>query len=1089
MPANSHLLNLGEALWSGQSITSANGRFTLEYQADGNLVLYKNFWNAPRAWIWDSETHGTPAHVCSFQTDGNLVLYTPGGEAVWDSGTWVAPRGNRVVVQDDGCLVINRIDGVPIWRRGYSHGGFAPMGPQATGDNMTYGQALYRGQKLHSQNGSFTLHFREDGNLVLNKNLVAGPVRLWQSGTSSPTAEVLMFRAADRTLAMYREDGQVIWTQPLHGASRLIVCNDGNLAAVRADETTITWETQTNPHPVPNYPTACSTDRLNPGQLLRPGEWIRSPNGVYTLYYQPADGHLVLYRNNRDTPWTAFWGSGTAGHEAGVCALNLDGTFVVYDREGRVGFSTRTAAGGVTRLQLQDDGNLVLYAGAEQAVWASNTARPPVPPYGPTATGARMLRGEIIYPGRRLATGDWIYSLEISRTLGLVLYRLTGIDKRALWSLPELRDQLADQLMLRPDGNLVVYRSDGAVLWTSNTAGQGGVRLVLHASGNLALEREDGSVAWQTGTGLPSGPAAQGNLLAPGQTLAPGASIHSTDARYTLTYQADGNLVLYKNFVASPRAAVWASGTSHRPGVVHLGTDGNLAVYDFLAAVRWQTGTGAVAVEGLRVQDDGNLVLYGGGGVLWASGTVQPEFAGTLVERWAPEVRLHPDDAYRPASVDWYLPRVRLEYDGDTLLDVGEVNPQSMTSQSWALQKSAAGYPTDFYLHMPHDSTRAGHLASAKCYAHEIVLPDGGRDLQYWFFYPYNGDLTTEAEVVVSLLVGALLPVLQPALAVAAVASRIEHEADWEHVTVRLNAQGEMTRMYLSAHDGEGGWFEADQIQRNEHGRPIVWSALDSHASYRMVGSHHRAWYADIFVPDETADGGPKWNTWERLELLRPEQPEKQPWLRFSGLWGQMGELSMTNGPRGPMFQASWHGDREEDGPDPQKGWMQFRSEDDGGGELVGRTTDAAGQVIRILDRFGWTNDQARSLELLGVRAGTIVTVYNDSDGAADPGRSRIEVKRDLTGRVLVTDFQEAKENEDFKLTVLNGGELNGKVSRVTVQRVDDPYLPSYPGGGGGTGGDPDRPPVQQNSMPTDPTEPEDLESTQPTEEEVLAEV
>ena len=30
------------------------------------------------------------------------------------------------------------------------------------------------------------------------------------------------------------------------------------------------------------------------------------------------------------------------------------------------------------------------------------------------------------------------------------------------------------------------------------------------------------------------------------------------------------------------------------------------------------------------------------------------------IERFAPEVHLHPDDSYRPASVDWYLDRTRL---------------------------------------------------------------------------------------------------------------------------------------------------------------------------------------------------------------------------------------------------------------------------------------------------------------------------------------------------------------------------------------------------------------------------------------------
>src|SRR5881296_2271727 len=61
------------------------------------------------------------------------------------------------------------------------------------------------------------------------------------------------------------------------------------------------------------------------------------------------------------------------------------------------------------------------------------------------------------------------------------------------------------------------------------------------------------------------------------------------------------------------------------------------------------------------------------------------------VIRFAPELRLHPDDKYLPTSVPWFLDRVRMRrhrkyFPDENWLDVGEVNVQSLVAQvakSW----------------------------------------------------------------------------------------------------------------------------------------------------------------------------------------------------------------------------------------------------------------------------------------------------------------------------------------------------------------------------------------------------------------------
>jgi hypothetical protein len=106
------ILNPGESLRRGGRKSSPNGRFHLDMQQDGNLVLYRTDDNKP---IWHTDTwarvFGTHygGDIVIMQTDGNLVVYSQDTidrqMAIWDSKT--NGRGeNYLRVQDDGNLVI-----------------------------------------------------------------------------------------------------------------------------------------------------------------------------------------------------------------------------------------------------------------------------------------------------------------------------------------------------------------------------------------------------------------------------------------------------------------------------------------------------------------------------------------------------------------------------------------------------------------------------------------------------------------------------------------------------------------------------------------------------------------------------------------------------------------------------------------------------------------------------------------------------------------------------------------------------------------------------------------------------------------------
>ena len=122
------ILASGASLTPTQTIKSCNGIYTLAFQGDGNVVLYKGALSIPNA-LWSTRTNGMPAAMLVMQGDGNLVLYKAGVQsnatALWASGsippTWKTGGGTfgkpgYLAVQGDGNLVIYATtDGSVMW--------------------------------------------------------------------------------------------------------------------------------------------------------------------------------------------------------------------------------------------------------------------------------------------------------------------------------------------------------------------------------------------------------------------------------------------------------------------------------------------------------------------------------------------------------------------------------------------------------------------------------------------------------------------------------------------------------------------------------------------------------------------------------------------------------------------------------------------------------------------------------------------------------------------------------------------------------------------------------------------------------------
>lgn len=123
---------------------------------------------------------------------------------------------------------------------------------------------------------------------------------------------------------------------------------------------------------------ALTKNTLSVGQRLNEGQSLTSSNGVYFVTMQ-GDGNLVVYRRGGAGGNEAIWWSRTAGACCGGFSLVMQGD------NNLVMYSSRKASGGAVwssrsicrstpaRAVMQNDGNFVIYAGDNSAIWASGT--------------------------------------------------------------------------------------------------------------------------------------------------------------------------------------------------------------------------------------------------------------------------------------------------------------------------------------------------------------------------------------------------------------------------------------------------------------------------------------------------------------------------------------------------------------------------------------------------------------------------------------------------------------------------------------------------------------------------------------------
>jgi hypothetical protein len=224
-----------------------------------------------------------------------------------------------------------------------------------------------------------------------------------------------------------------------------------------------------------------------------------------------------------------------------------------------------------------------------------------------SARSSTLVPGAVLKRGEERRSPNRKYRLVMRRNGDLVLARSRG---RVLWS-SQTAGHPGAHAKLRRNGELVVFSRKRRVLYDTGTAGASGSRLVVRNRGEAVLVRE-GARVWSSRTDT--------YLLTAGQLLRPGQSRRSQNRRFLLQMQDNGDLAIIDRQLKQAR---WTSQTPGNSGAYAvMQRAGNLVVYSKSGAALYSSGTIGGAGTFLAMQDQGNAVIYEPAGTaLWSSET------------------------------------------------------------------------------------------------------------------------------------------------------------------------------------------------------------------------------------------------------------------------------------------------------------------------------------------------------------------------------------------------------------------------------------------------------------------------------------
>ena len=176
-----------------------------------------------------------------------------------------------------------------------------------------------------------------------------------------------------------------------------------------------------------------------------------------------------------------------------------------------------------------------------------------------------------------------------------------------------------------------------------------------------------------------------------------------------------------------------------------------------------------------------------------------------------------------------------------------------------------------------HDRSESSPLAAVDhaapaAYGRAVPARAGGTWVQYWLFYAYQDQ---DRGIV----------------------RTGRHEGDWELVQFRVTGAGRPVEAVYAQHSGAERCGFGSVTLRD--GRPVVFAAHGSHASYLRAGTRDRMWPD----PNDEADGRGRLTRPRLVEITR----DSPPWMRRSTPWGGSRAAwwmpAEQTSPLGPAFQ------------------------------------------------------------------------------------------------------------------------------------------------------------------------------------------
>ncbi len=274
-----------------------------------------------------------------------------------------------------------------------------------------------------------------------------------------------------------------------------------------------------------------------------------------------------------------------------------------------------------------------------------------------------------------------------------------------------------------------------------------------------------------------------------------------------------------------------------------------------------------------------------------------------LAQHYAPLVYLHPREPYFPTSIEKQIVYLSLFKKGGQLISK-DLNMDTFTE---FVQKISDTQNYELVIRKgSHKEARAGDLSHARCYTnpHKVTLKNKNYiRIPYLFYYAYNGIPRSDNPILDAIIKKGRFGV---------------HEGDWEGIVVVLKENEELEGVYFSAHGAHearyyskrGTDLKKDDGYKLQEGRPIVFSALETHASYNRSGSltrrARRNWKQKIasklhILPPDRTGMGKVLDCREEGRLEDFNFQYEKTWAFFKGSYGAKA------GPTGPAGKEFWN--------------------------------------------------------------------------------------------------------------------------------------------------------------------------------------